>query len=217
MRILTLGMAVLAGSVTLFGSLARGQSRVEISPFGGYETSASYPVNVFGGPSGTPLPVSQLRINGSLAYGTFVDYSLTENFQLEFMWNQNNTSYSAQNARTGIYSYAFHSYVDQFQFGTLYMFRTSDDRLRPYLAGSLGFTHDTNGNGTPDQTNFSFSIGGGVKYFVNRHIGLRADARYLPTYANSSNQVFCYYGCFVGSVPNYLNRGSFTGGIIFKF
>jgi len=216
MKILTVGTLVLAGSLPLSSSV-RGQSRFEISPFVGYETSASYPVNVYSGSPGTTPPVDALRINGSLAYGTFFDYSLTENFQVEFMWNQHSTSYSARNALTGNYFNAFHSYVDQFQFGTLYMFRTSDDRLRPYLAGSLGFTYNANNNGIPNQTEFSYSIGGGIKYYLNRHIGLRADARYLPTYANSSNQVFCYFGCYVASAPNYLNRGSFVGGIIFKF
>jgi len=195
---------------------AHAQGRFEIDPFVGYETSASYPVSIITPPPGF-APVDRLRVNDSLAFGTFLDYHLTENFQGEFMWNHNNTSYSAHDIVTNTYVPAYHSDIDQFQFGVLYMFRSSDARLRPYVAGSLGFTHDSNSNNTPNRTEFSYSLGGGVKYFINRHFGLRGDIRYLPTYGSSSNELYCYYGCYYANVAHFLNRGSFTGGIIFKF
>jgi hypothetical protein len=201
----------------LLGAIStNAQGRVELTPFVGYETSASYPVNGLSGPTGTN-PIDRLRVNDSLAFGTFLDYSLTENSQLEFMWNRNNTSYSAHDILSNSYISAYHSDIDQYQFGGLYMFRSSAERLRPYLAGSLGFTHDSNSNGTPNRTEFSFSLGGGVKYYLTRHIGLRGDLRYLPTYGSSSNELYCYFGCYYANVSHYLNRGSFTGGIIFKF
>jgi hypothetical protein len=201
---------IAAGSV-------KAQQRFEIDPFVGYETSASYPVNQLSGGTGTD-PIDRLRVNDAVAFGTFLDYSLTEQFQAEFMWNRNNTSYSAHDAFTNSYVSAYHSIVDQYQFGGLYMFRSSDFRLRPYVAASLGFTHDENGGGTPNRTDFSFSLGGGVKYYVSRHIGLRGDLRYLPTYGSSSNELYCGpFGCYYANVSHYLNRGSFTGGIIFNF
>jgi len=195
---------------------ARAQSKFEIDPFVGYETSASYPVSITSGPSGSD-PIDRLRVNDSLAFGTFLDYNLTENFQAEFMWNRNNTSYSAHDILTDSYIDAFHSVIDQYQFGGLYMFRSSEVRLRPYVAASVGFTHDSNGNGTPNRTEFSYSLGGGVKYYVGRHFGLRGDIRYLPTYGSSSNELFCYYGCYYANVSHYLNRASMTGGLIFNF
>lgn len=195
---------------------ARAQGRFEIDPFVGYETPASYPVTATSGPTGTN-PIDRLRVNDSLAFGTFLDYNLTENSQLEFMWNRNNTSYSAHDILTNSYISAYHSVIDQYQFGALYMFRSSEVRLRPYVAGSLGFTHDANSNGTPNRTEFSYSLGGGVKYYVSRHFGLRGDIRYLPTYGSSSNELFCYFACYYANVSHYLNRVSLTGGLIFKF
>lgn len=207
---------VVAALFLLAAISTRAQERFEVTPFVGYETSATYPVNGLSGPTGTD-PIDRLRVNDSLAFGTFLDYSLTETAQLEFMWNRNNTSYSAHDILSNSYIRAYHSDIDQYQFGGLYMFRSSAEKLRPYVAGSLGFTHDSNSNGTPNRTEFSFSLGGGVKYYLTRHIGLRGDLRYLPTYGSSSNELYCYFGCYYANVSHYLNRGSFTGGIIFKF
>jgi opacity protein-like surface antigen len=193
------------------------QQKFELTPFVGYETSGSYPVSTF--TPGTPVPIDSLRANGATAYGAFIDYSLTENFQPEFMWENNNTSYSARNVLTNSYFNAFHSNIDQFQFGGLYMLRNSEHVLRPYAAVSVGFTHEFNNNGNADRTAFSWSIGGGVKYAVSRHIGFRGDARYLPTYGSTSQGQYCdpFFGCYSANIHNYLHRGSFTGGIILKW
>jgi opacity protein-like surface antigen len=201
----------------LFAAIStNAQERFEITPFVGYETSGSYPVSS-SQISGVTSPFDRLQVNGSTAFGSFLDYSLTENSQLEFMWNRNNTSYSARDILTDSYASAYHSVIDQYQFGGLYMFRSSEVKLRPYLAASLGFTHEFNSNGTSDRTAFSYSLGGGVKYYLSRHLGLRGDVRYLPTYGSSSNELFCGFGCFNANVDHYLNRGSFVGGIVFKF
>lgn len=191
----------------------RAQSRFELTPFVGWESSGSYPVTSATG------NIDQLRLNSSFAFGTFVDYSLTENFQPEFIWNHNNTSYSAQQVATGTYFNAFHSDVDQFQFGAIYMFRSSEVKLRPYAGASAGFTHEGNNNGNPDRSAFAWSIGGGVKYEVTRHIGFRGDIRYFPTYGSSSLGTYCdpFFGCYPATVHNYLNRANLVGGVIFKF
>jgi opacity protein-like surface antigen len=215
MKIRTISLVGLA--LCLLAAIStNAQQRFEITPFVGYETSASYPLTNVQIPSGS-APVDRLRVNDATAFGTFLDYNLTENFQLEFMWNRNNTSYSARDILSNSYIAAYHSIIDQYQFGGLYMFRSSEQRLRPYMAGSVGFTHDSNSNNTPNRTEFSFSVGGGLKYALSRHLGLRGDIRYLPTYGSSSDALYCYFGCYTATVRNFLNRASFTGGIILKF
>jgi outer membrane protein with beta-barrel domain len=184
----------------------------ELVPFVGYETSGSFPIT-------NSLGVDRLRTNANVSYGTFVDYTLTDSAQFEFMWNRNPTTYSEHQIATGQYVKAFDSKIDQFQFGLLYMFRGSDTKLRPYIAGGLGFTRDWNSGATANRTAFSFGLGGGVKYMVDKYFGLRADARFMPTYANSSPGVYCdIFGfCYPATTPNYLKRGNFTGGLIFRF
>ena len=205
------------------------QGRFEVTPFVGYETSGSYPLDVLSSAGGPLALVDRLRVNDALSYGSFLGYNLSENFQLEFMWDRNNTSYSAHDITTQEYYKAYDSDIDQFQFGGLYMFRGSEHRLRPYFAASLGFTHDSNGSvttpgnptvgTTPNRTAFAYSLGGGVKYYLNRHVGLRGDVRFLPTYGSSSNGEYCdpFFGCYTARVRNYLDRGNFVGGLIFRF
>lgn len=200
-------------------SSVQAQQRFELTPFVGYETSGSFPVSGFSSNGSTTIPIDRLRANGGTAYGAFIDYSLTENFQPEFMWENNNTSYSARSVLTNSYFGAFHSNIDQFQFGGLYMLRNSEHVLRPYAAASVGFTHEFNNNGNADRTAFSWSVGGGVKYSVSRHLGFRGDIRYLPTYGSTSQGQYCdlFFGCYTANIHNYLHRGSFTGGLILKW
>ena len=213
--------AAFAALFLLAANSSRAQGRFEVTPFVGYETSGSYPVSPFS----SAAQVDRFRINDALAFGTFLDFNVSENFQAEFMWNRNNTSYSARDTLTNTYFKAFDSDVDQFQFGGLYMLRNSDHRLRPYVAASVGFTHDDNSNlagvvgASSSRTAFSYSLGGGVKYYVTRHLGFRGDIRYLPTYGSSSYYAYCdpFFGCYTAKSPNFLNRGSFTGGLILRF
>jgi opacity protein-like surface antigen len=202
----------------LAGSPARAQfapDKWEVTPFVGYETSGSFPLNA--SPSG--VFVNDLRVDGAISFGTFLGYSLSPNLQAEFMWDRNPTSYSAQPLPHAPYFKAYDSTVDQYQFGFLYALFGEDHKLRPYVAGSLGFTHEFNSGGNPSRTDFSYTLGGGVKYDLSRHVALRGDARYMPTYANSSQELFCdpFFGCYTAHVSNYQHRGNFVAGIALRF
>jgi Outer membrane protein beta-barrel domain len=217
------GMICLLGGVLCLSASAPaiaqyGGNRLEkweFTPFVGYETSGSYPLN----PTSTTVTVNDLRINGALSFGTFIGYSITSNAQFEFMWNRNPTSYSVQQIPGAPYMKAYDSTVDQFQFGALYMFLGDEYKWRPYLAGSLGFTHEFNSGGNPTRLDFSYGIGGGVKYRLTRYLSFRGDARYMPTYANSGLATYCdpFYGCYTAKVSQYQHRGNFLAGLAFHF
>jgi hypothetical protein len=186
----------------------------EFTPFVGYETSGSYPLNL----ASTTILVNDLRINGATSFGTFIGYSLTPNSQFEFLWDRNLTSYSLQPAPGAPYIKAYDSTVDQYQFGALYMFLGDEHKWRPYFAGSLGFTHEFNSGGNPTRLDFSYGIGGGVKYTLTHYLSFRGDARYLPTYANSGLATYCYpSGCYTAKVSQYQHRGNFLAGLAFHF
>ena len=183
----------------------------EISPFVGFETSGSYPIN------NSPT-FDRLRANSGGSFGTFLAYSLTENAQAEFMWARNDTSFSARDMNTRTYTKIFNSDIDHFQFGFLYMLRNSEMKLRPFIAGSFGFTHEFN-DANPNHTLLAFGLGGGVKYNLNRHFALRGDLRWLPSRANKTPGIICdqFYGCYQQNIANYLEFVNLTGGFAFRF
>src|SRR5947209_7933145 len=76
----------------------------------------------------------------------------------------------------------------------------ADRKPSPYVAGGLGFTHSDNATGSTNIA-FAWNLGGGVKYNLARHFGLRADARLLPTYASKIQGLVCdeFNGCYNGT------------------
>ncbi len=190
-----------------------GREKWEVTPFVGYETNGSYPL------TSSTVTINALRINGAASFGTFIGYSFTPNVEFEFMWDRNLTSYSDQRTPGAAYMKAYNSSVDQYQFGALFTILGEEHKWRPYIAGGLGFTHEFNSGGNPARLDFSYSIGGGVKYALTRHLSFRGDARYMPTYANSSLATYCdpFYGCYNAKVSNYQHRGNFVGGLAIRF
>jgi outer membrane protein W len=209
---LLLGLTCLVTSATASAQYY-GREKWEVTPFVGYETNGSYPL------TSSTVTINALRINGATSFGTFIGYSFTPNAEFEFMWDRNLTSYSDQPSPGTAYRKAYDSTVDQYQFGALFTILGEEHKWRPYFAGSVGFTHEFNSGGNPTRLDFSFGIGGGVKYALTRHLSFRGDARYMPTYANSSLALFCdpFFGCFTAKVSHYQHRGNFVGGLAFRF
>lgn len=213
-------LVILVGLALLPASPANAQwrgNRFEFTPVVGYETPGSFPINN----TLNPLTVSgdRLRADGGLSYGAFLDYSFTRHAQFEFGWNRNSTTFRQRLSPSTTFTKAFDSDIDQYQFGLLYMFTGNDSKIRPYVAGGLGFEHEFNSGLTPNRTDFSYNLGGGVKYMFTRHLGLRADARYVPAYKNSSTEIICdpFGFCFRARVAHFLNRGNFSTGLVFRF
>jgi hypothetical protein len=186
--------------------------RWELTPFIGFETRGSYPLQ-------NALQVDRLRANANISFGTFLDYSVSDNFQAEFLWAHNPTQYSERNIATGQYTKAFNTQIDQYQFGGLILLRDDRHKVRPYMATGLGFTRDSNSGGNPSRTAFAFNIGGGLKYEVNRFVGFRSDVRWIPTYGSSSPGTYCdpFGFCYPATIRNYLQRVNLSTGVSIRF
>lgn len=204
--------------VMLYLSAARTRANaqtVEITPFAGYETSGSHPLD-------NPTDVQALRADGGNTYGTFFDYAVTKNIQAEFLWASNPTTYSQQETDTGQYTQAFNTRIDQYQFGALYLLRDNTNTWRPYLAGSLGFTHDSNHSDNVGRTTFGATLGVGIKYRLSKHIGIRGDARFMPTHGSEGppytlcSRIKDVERCSQVTAHNYLQRYNFTLGLIIR-
>jgi opacity protein-like surface antigen len=191
---------------------ASAQTRFEIQPFVGYKFGGGTDV----GPN--TLGLSHIDIDSSIAYGVTATYNPSEHTGVEFLWNHQPTNASGALVGGGTYPIKIGATLDQFHGNFLYSFAGHESKVEPFVLFGLGAT-DMHGDGS-STTKFSWAVGGGLKYFVSRHVGFRVQARYVPTYLYStSGGVWCNWWGYCWVVPNdhFLNQGDVTGGVILRF
>ena len=188
------------------------QYKFEVQPFAGYKFGGGADV------AGNALGISRINVESSLAYGVTATFNPAENLGLEFLWNRQSTNASGSYSGGGTYPTKVGVTLDQFHGDFLFSLAGHGSKVEPFVLVGVGAT-DMHGAGN-STTRFSFGVGGGVKYFVSKHIGFRAQARYTPTYLYSTNGgVWCNWWGYCWVVPNdhFLQQGDVTGGIVFRF
>ena len=187
---------------------------VEITPFGGSRFGGVIDLN----PS--PSPINYLTIKSTWDYGVLGDVDLGSNAQVEFMWNRQPTELGAHNFITGVTTPAGDATLDMYQWGFLVAPLGNHAKLSPFFVGSFGFTHyGTSSVRLPFSDGYSFTFGGGVKYFFAGHAGLRLDVRYSPSHTTSSSGLVCdpFGFCFAATIPNHAHQGMANLGLILRF
>ncbi len=184
---------------------ARG-NRAEVSAFSGYRLGGDFKDRVSG---------ETLGLDGAAAYGVAVDIPYESDTQIELLWSH---------ARQGLGRAAalpakpfLDLNVDYLHLGGLYLM--AGDRLRPFVTGSLGVTYmDPQSPGLDAATRFSLALGGGVKWWLTRHLGLRLEGRGFITLLNSGGAIFCGgNGCIARISGTGLGQLEATAGLIFAF
>ena len=116
----------------------------------------------------------------------------------------------------------YHGYVE-------YNGGASDASVRPYLLFGLGATNYGTLNFTTlagqqrelgGDTQFSGTIGAGVKVYPTPKAGFRFGARWTPTYIKSDSEGWwCdpYWGCYVVGDAQYSNQFELNAGVTFRF
>ncbi len=187
---------------------------VEITPFGGSRFGGVIDLNPL------PSPINYLAIKSTWDYGVMGDVDLGSSAQFEFMWNRQPTELGAHNFNTGATTPAGDATLDMYQWGFLVAPLGNHAKLSPFFVGSFGFTHYHAAAVSLGFSNgYSFTFGGGVKYFFSRHAGLRLDVRYSPSHTTSSPGLVCdpFGFCFAATIPNYAQQGMANLGLILRF
>ena len=97
------------------------------------------------------------------------------------------------------------------------------ERVRPYLAATLGGTHISPTLGDLDSDTFwSASIGAGLQAFPTQRLGLRLEARVWGTLLTSSTDLFCASGnqggvCAITVDGDALWQFTTSLGVVFRF
>lgn len=172
----------------------------EITPFIGYQ---------FGGDVTTVYQGQQqdVSVSSSENFGIVLSLGLSEYFQLELLYNTQDTSADAKR-----FDDSLGLGIDYWQIGMLWGF-DPDAQVNPYFVLGLGGAW-LSPEGFSNFSRFSGSIGGGAKIFFSESIGLRLEGRFYATHINNDSiycdPLWCY------GWPNRLYQFDVSAGLIIR-
>jgi opacity protein-like surface antigen len=186
--------------------------RKELMAFAGYRTGGSFNV--------ASTDYLTFEIEDGFNFGLALGLMISPVTEIEFMWSQTNSKLSGYLISPILEKGAvFDIHTSQFHVNFLFLFPQGNKRLVPYFLFGLGLTY-ADPKGEPNgETRFSYSLGGGLKAMINERMGIRLQAKWNPTYINTSSELWVDYWGFVYAIPvsQYMSQGEFTGGIFFRF
>ena len=206
---------ILIGLAFLASTQASAQSepgRFEITPFGAYS---------FGGTFNDIDTDISGEIKDAANFGLLFDFREGSNTQWEILYSRQDTE--AAFSGLTIPNTVLDMNVHYLQGGGTY--QGDGDKVRPYLAATLGATHfEVTTDGFDSDTFFSFSIGTGLQIRPNDRLGLRLEARAFGTLIKSGSSLFCVsdpaggnVGCAITVAGEVLWQIQTMVGIVFRF
>jgi hypothetical protein len=176
--------------------------RVELTPLAAYSTSASIDKRAPG--------VDDLSLIGGFTWGGAGTWFLSDHVGVEALFAHKRTTLSmtAEGSSAGL----FRVTSNEVGGNVVYQFGRAAS-WRPFVFGGGGVTTFD----APDverDTEASWTIGGGLKWFVQRHVGVKGQVRYATTVLNSEDSPAC--GPF-GFCQQALRHVEFAGGAVFRF
>ena len=187
--------------------------QIEISPFVGYRTSGSFEIVT------NDLDYSNMKIKDGFAYGLTLGYRMNDIFTIEAMWSHVGSQLSAEVVGADTDT-LFDLSEDQFHCNFLFFASPGMSKVRPYGLLGLGLTYfNPKPSEVDGETRFSFSLGAGFVAMVSQQAGIRLQAKWAPSYINTTSALFIgWWGQpWVVPVNNYMSQWEFTGGLVFRF
>jgi outer membrane protein with beta-barrel domain len=160
-------------------------------------------------------------VGNSKTYGLTAGYLPGKRFGVEFQWNYSFADITVQSPTGGnvkLVGLNSNQYLGNF----VYHFADKESKLRPFAFLGLGANDLRPGRSeVRGLTRFVGAFGGGAKYSLSRHFGLRLQAKWSPTYINTTRGGYwCdpfWGGCWAVGNSHFLHEVDATGGITFRF
>jgi len=183
------------------------QQQIEVTPFAGYLLTSN--LSTLDG---------DLVIDHNFNYGGVLDIRVSDDLFIELLYNRTNTEVRFKQEYFDTVKYLFDMSIEYFQAGA--HVETETGNFRPFAAFTIGATYfnpmDDNIN---SELEFSFTAGGGIKYYFTENLAVRLQWRFLIPIYFSSASIFCsdgYCGLFITG-GTYLLQYDLTAGIAFSF
>ena len=186
--------------------------RFEFTPFLGYRTSLSFPVE----PHVTGMN-PRVVLDASPSYGVSFGMRLkNEDDLVEIRWARQDSYVHAEDItpqppRQRVILDQFHG-----DFSHEPYIEDWPSWVRPFVLGSVGATH-VSGSTNLSFTRFSFGLGGGIRFYPSRHLGFKIQAEWLPVFADPNVAFICGGGCIVHVGGTVSSQGEVFVGPILRF
>ena len=186
-----------------FGAQARGG--IDVVPFIGYR---------WGGEFEDANSETKLKLQDNPAFGVAVDFDYGKNGQIGFVYSHQSTEFRENSAFPS--DQRFDLDIDYLQFTSMYLW--DGESTRPFVTAGLGLTYmNPDRAGFNSTTRFSFSLGGGAKWYFTKNIGLRFEVRGYGTVLQSGTSVFCSGGCNIQITGGGFYQLESSLGLIVRF
>ncbi len=182
----------------------------EITPYGAYRV---------GGEFEETDTSSSIEIDDNASFGLILNARHSPVTQWEVIYSRQETSADASGLELS--NPAPDLTIQYLQAGGTYLWE--GERVRPFLAATLGGTHvDVSTPGFDSDTFFSFSLGLGLQINPNKRLGIRLEARGFGTLLDSSSDLFCEFGptnniCAVRIDGSLMWQTEAIAGLVFRF
>lgn len=197
-------------------TLGKSWGAIEVMPMVGYHFTPGFAV---AGPQ-----YNRLDIRDKPLIGLALGYINEENGQLEISWTHSNTSAQIDKANGSTDSFD----IDMDRIHLHGIFVGPGKVFFPFGLVGIGATRFNPSNHRNSTLRLSFALGGGMKWRWNDYLGMRFDARWVPTLAPKGAHFFCENSsageCYsrdphsmLGRAYPFLNSMEFTTGLIFRY
>jgi len=200
------------GTTALIGySTAAAESKFELTPWLGAATGGSFEEEI----SGAEIDVGDTEF-GALS----LHLKSLQGGQYELYYSRQHTELETAGFLTSTPLVDLR--VEYLQFGGTYIFENDND-LEPYILLTIGASRfSPSGPGLDDETFFSATGGGGLRFHLTKTLVLKLEARALFSLVNSDSDVFCAsnFGeglCEISVTGDSLLQWTANAGIAFRF
>ncbi len=159
------------------GPSAQAPPAWEVTPFVGYRT---------GGKLEAASTGESLRLDDEQSFALALNRRIDEGSQYELFYGTESTQLDPNPAVGAVDVKIDYLHIG----GTLVV--NDEQRIKPYIVGGLGATRfRPQPVEARDSTNFSLSLGGGLRIPVSERFSVRLEARGFLTFVNTDSSFFC--------------------------
>lgn len=188
------------------------QQRIDITPFLGYRSAAT-----FSAPADAGEPGVKARLSDGRSMGIAAGFRWEDTAVVEFRFTRQNTATTLSGTTVEPALRTFSTRLEEYHADFMREFPLENaPRVRPFLNASVGVTRLS--WTSRSESRFSFGIGGGVKYFPLKWFGIRLQAQWLPIWLNPEVKgLACGGGCVVSFGGKLADQAEVSLGPIFSF